>query len=167
MSVVVEKTPLFTIGQIKFSDLREKFKGVTSGPISAKELRRDTTVSTSLSTAVVGQIDPIVPDCTENESISTENNLSLLTFRNSIKTYDLRQKFTNLNLNIAEQSWNGNLNKNIMKRFIVSGRIGSNDPSKAAATLTDSDVYNLTVEVNGQIWGAGGDPNGGYAGSAI
>lgn len=65
-------------GPIKFSDLRKLFKEKTSGAVTASELRRDTSTSST---------NPIVPDATPNEQISTSNNLKLSTFRGSIKRY--------------------------------------------------------------------------------
>ena len=65
-------------GPIKFSELRQLFKEKTSGTVTASELRRDTSTSST---------NPVVPDATPNEQISTSSNLSLSSFRGSIKRY--------------------------------------------------------------------------------
>jgi hypothetical protein len=112
MSVSVSKTLLFTSGQIKFSDLRSSFKEVSSGSISASELRRNTNTSNT---------NPIVPDATENSDVASGNNLRLSQFRNTIKYYDLNQSGTDSNLNISSQTWNSNLSKNIVKKMTIGG----------------------------------------------
>ena len=65
-------------GPIKFSELRQLFKEKTSGTVKASELRRDTSTSST---------NPIVPDATPNEQISTSSNLKLSAFRGSVKRY--------------------------------------------------------------------------------
>jgi len=84
MSVTITRNPgqgntlFFQSGQISFSQLRSYFKETGSGPVRASELRRDTDVNKE---------NPIVPDATHNEQITTGNNLSLSQFRNSVKRY--------------------------------------------------------------------------------
>ena len=150
--------PLFTSGEIKFSVLRDTFTGRTSGYVNASELFRDSDTN---------QPNPVVPDATENDSIAPNDygssfngtNLSLSGFRNCIKTYDIEQTDTDINLDIDEQSWNNNLPKNIKKRFIVTGTIGSNDSSVPAASV-EGEIRNLTIDIGpspgGKIHGAPG-----------
>jgi hypothetical protein len=161
MTVSVSKTLLFTSGQIKFSELRSSFKEVSSGPVSASELRRNTNTSNA---------NPIVPDATENTAISTGSNLRASQFRNSIKYYNLDQSGTDLNLNIFTQTWNANLSKNIIKRMNINGVCGSNTTASAALIL-NALVYNFGVIVNGSVLGAGGaagtSSSGGNGGSAM
>lgn len=89
MSVSIIKVgPYFSSGSIAFSQLRSNFKETGSGPISASELRRNTSAAES---------DPIVPDSTENEQISTGSNLRLSQFRNSVKRYYATQTGTDDN----------------------------------------------------------------------
>lgn len=89
MPVSVAKVgPYYSSGSISFSSLRTNFKEVASGSIKASELRRNTTVT---------EPDPIVPDSTENEQISTGSNLRLSQFRNSIKRYIATQYGTDDN----------------------------------------------------------------------
>ena len=89
MSVsVIKSGPYFSSGSISFSQLRSNFKETGSGSISASELRRNTNT---------GESNPIVPDSTENEQISTGSNLRLSQFRNSIKRYFASQSGTDDN----------------------------------------------------------------------
>lgn len=154
MAASVTKTPLFTSGEIKWSDLRNAFRG-SGTQISASELRRNTSTSAA---------DPIVPDATENAQVATSSNWRASQMRNTIKTYDITQTGTNNNnsslsavgFNIGTQSWNSNLGKNIKKRMIIDGVIGSSNVGQYAAYLNEL-AYNLRIEVNGGIYGQGGD----------
>jgi hypothetical protein len=162
MTVTASSTSLFTSGAIQFSSLRSSFKEVSSGSVSASELKRNTNTSSS---------NPIVPDSTENASVSTSNNLKLSQFRNTIKYYDLTQSGTDTNLDLFAQSWNSNLYKNIVKRMIVNGTCGSTSTGTAALYVNAS-VCNLTLIVNGSVLGAGGggagaNSNGGNGGDAM
>jgi hypothetical protein len=157
MSVAVSKTLLFGSGEIKFSDLRSNFKLASSGTLSATELRRVTSTSNT---------NPIVPDATENASISTSNNLSLSQFRNSIKYYDLNQSGTDTNLDVDAQTWNSNLSKSIIKRVNINGTCGSTSVGSPALTF-DALVYNLFVIVNGSVLGAAGATGSGSGGNAM
>ena len=87
MPVTIVRNPenggnlFFTSGEISFSQLRRHFTDDQPGfgnQISASQLRRDTDVRKE---------NPIVPDATHNEQISTGSNLSLSQFRNSVKRY--------------------------------------------------------------------------------
>lgn len=147
MAVTASNTVFYSSGAISFSSLRSNFKEVTSGAISASELRRNTSTSNA---------NPIVPDATENSSISTLNNLNLSQFRNSIKYYNLIQYNTDENLVIHNLFWNSNLTKNIKKRIIISGICGSRFTSAYAATFNAS-AYNLTIDISKSVYGAGGD----------
>ena len=146
MSVSVSKAgPYFSSGSISFSSLRTRFKLTSSGSISASELRRDTNVNNT---------NPTVPDATENSSISTDSNLSLSQFRNSIKYYYITQSGSDSYFNI-NQSWNGNVTKNIVKTAYITGSCTSSSTSSSAAYF-DGTAYNLTIQVSGSILAAGG-----------
>ena len=148
MTATVSKAgPYYASGSISFSSLRTNFKKSDSGSISASELRRNTTTSNT---------NPIVPDATENSSVSTNSNLALSQFRNTIKYYYITQTEIDLNFNIGTQSWNSNLTKNIRKWLYIDGTCGSNSVSSSASTFATTS-YNLTIEVSGNIYGAGGD----------
>ena len=63
--------------------------------------------------------NPMVPDATENANIRSYvdgTDLSLLGFRNCIKTYDIKQDIgeTDTNINLTTATWNSNLSKNII-----------------------------------------------------
>jgi len=152
-ATVTKAGPYLLSGPISFSSLRSNFKETSSGTISASELKRITSTSNT---------DPIVPDCTENRTsgplsngISTGNDLKLSQFRNSIKYYYITQTNTDLNFNISAQAWNDNLNKNIKKWMYINGTCGTNSTSSFASTF-DATAYNLTIDVSGGIYGAGG-----------
>tara|TARA_Y100001963_G_scaffold116818_1_gene162401 strand:+ start:23 stop:2044 length:2022 start_codon:yes stop_codon:yes gene_type:complete len=156
MSITKTATAYFASGEIKFSTLRDTFKG-SGTEIKASELFRDTDTN---------QPSPVVPDATENDSIAGNNygtsfngtNLSLLGFRNSIKEYTFTQSGTDTKLDIIDElTWNSNLPKNIKKKFIVNGTIGSDDPSVPAASV-DAEIRNLTIGIGtaGKIHGASG-----------
>jgi len=88
---VVKAGPYFSSGPISFSQLRTNFTDDQPGfglQISASQLRRNTDVTRE---------NPIVPDSTENEQISTGSNLRLSQFRNSIKRYVATQSGTDDN----------------------------------------------------------------------
>ena len=97
MTVTKTATAYFASGEIKFSTLRDTFTDKTS-TIKASDIFRDTDTN---------QLTPVVPDATENVNIAANDystdfdgtNLSLLTFRNSIKQYDFTQTGTDVKYN--------------------------------------------------------------------
>lgn len=174
--------PVVPSGEIKFSELREQFKTISprttysgsddvSGDsnsilISASELLRVTSTSVT---------DPIVPNSTENASISTANDWKTSQFRNSVKYYFAQQTGTNTDVDgDSDVSWNSNLNKNIRKIFFVEGIIGSTATSNAALEF-DAALVNLKISLQSgsQIRGAGGaggvlnSKNGKVGGNAL
>jgi hypothetical protein len=191
---VVKQGPYFTSGSISFSELRSTFKETGGGSVSASELRRNTDPN---------ERNPIVPDSTENENISSGSNLSLSQFRNSIKRYYATQSGTNTNysnsgepgLRLGRYSsstggidWsgggdggrdgqfytNGNYTKNIQKFISITGICGSYYRTMPGAQLAPGvPVYNTTITISGQIYGAGGiggvfgDGNGKDGGPAV
>ena len=183
MTVSVSKAgPYYSSGEIKFSSLRSNFraqirKTTSSGSesfnsdtsaIKASELLRNTNTSTT---------NPVVPNATENANISTSSNWKTSQFRDSVKFYyvTLPSSDETTNFSINDQSWNSNLNKNIVKVMFIDGVCGSNSTSSYAATF-DSTAYNLTLDVYGSILGAGGrgggtsgapDPSGESGGDAL
>lgn len=172
MTATVSKAgPYYSSGSISFSSLRSTFRAqkrkespsasetfdTDTALIRASELRRNTDVSVS---------NPIVPDATENASISTGNDLRLSQFRNSIKYYYITQTDTNTNFDISGQSWNSNLNKSIRKIMFMSGTCGSSSSSTPAA-YSNSISHNLTIDVYGGIYGASGRGGGRSGAPAI
>ena len=165
MSITITRNPenggnlFFTSGQISFSELRRHFTDDQPGfgsQISASQLRRDTDVRKE---------NPIVPDATHNEQISTGSNLRLSQFRNSVKRYLATQSGTDDNngrnnepglrlglfdpngrgLDFAGGGVNGrdgqggnstgNHTKNVQKGVLITGTCGSVQPGVAAAQL--------------------------------
>ncbi len=166
MALTVTKTGPFFNGSggaapnnqtnVKFSQLRNTFRlNNTSGAISASELLRDVDVANS--------IDPIVPDATENSAIAstpvnTASNWEVSQFFGAIKFFDVEQDASdsNANFNIsALTEFNNNLGKTIKKKFILRGTHTSTNTGDAAAKLL-TDAFNLTLEVHGNFYGAGG-----------
>jgi len=164
MTVSVSKAgPYYASGAISFSSLRSNFraqvKRTSSGgsesfnsdtsSISASQLIRNTTTT---------ETNPIVPDATENASItSSQSNWTISDFRNSIKFYYVILPSSDevTNFDIDGQSWNSNLNKTINKVAFIDGTCGSTDSAQAALQL-DADVYNLNLIITGSVLGAGG-----------
>jgi len=174
MSVTVTKDgPYFSSGSISFSQLRQNFKETTSGSVSAAELIRDTNVNNE---------NPIVPDSSENTSISSGSNLKLSQFRNSIKRYYATQSGTDIEFRCGRFDgtrgidWSGggvngpdggsggtsgNITKNVQKKVIINGTCGSLYRLEAAVQLAPiTPVYNVSFEIYGEVYGAGGF--GGY-----
>lgn len=182
MSVsVVKAGPYFSSGSISFSSLRSTFKETSSGQVSASELRRNTDTSES---------NPIVPDSTENEQISSGSNLSISQFRNSIKRYFATQNGTDENSSYSEPGfrmgrldpnnrgidWSGggyngrdgqgggttgNLTKNVQKFISINGTCGSVRDGQPGAQLSPVViVHNVRMTVNGTIMGYGGRGGG-------
>jgi hypothetical protein len=158
MSVsVVKHGPYFSSGSISFSQLRTNFAERGSGEMKASDLRRNTNLQ---------EENPIVPDSTENEQISTGSNLSLSQFRNSIKRYVATQSGTDTNSSYPDEpgfrmgrldpngrgiDWSGggfngrdgqgggttgNLTKNVQKGVLITGTCGSVRFNLPAAQLS-------------------------------
>ena len=173
-ATVTKAGPYYSSGQIKFSDLRRDFRanvrkttssgsettssGLNSGSISASELLRNTSTS---------ETSPVVPDCTENRQSGPSNtgitdsqsNWKVSHFRNSIKYYYIAQSGTDTNFDIDAQTWNTNLNKNIVKVMFIDGTCGSNTVLSSAAEH-NATTYNFTLDVYGNILGCGGRGGG-------
>jgi hypothetical protein len=168
MAATVSKAgPYYSTGSISFSSLRSNFRAqlrkqasgdsatfnVDNDQISASELLRITTTTDT---------NPVVPDATENANVSVSSDWKTSQFRGSIKYFYIAQSGTDLNFDIDAQSWNSNLDKNILKFLYIDGTCGSNDFASPAAQL-NANSFNLTVDVYGSILGAAG--RGGGTGS--
>ncbi len=156
LSVYDREGPYFSSGEIKWSQLRNTFKEVSSGSISALELKRNTNND---------ERDPIVPDAVANEDIAGWNfssgtgdsNWKASQMRDSYKRYWARQTGTDINLRMGRydgstgidwggygssgrdstSSGNGNLTKNIQKYIKIEGICGSNDSGTWSGTNND------------------------------
>ena len=141
---------------MKFSQLRDTFRlNNPSGAISASELRRDVDTTS---------VDPIVPDATENVAIAPFSiafrsfDWKVSQFRGSIKFYDVEQDASdnNANFNISTLAeFNGNLGKTIKKKFTMRGTHTSTNTGDPAAKILTA-AFNLTLEIHGNFYGAGG-----------
>ena len=156
---VVKAGPYFSSGPISFSQLRTNFTDDQPGfglQISASQLRRNTDVTRE---------NPIVPDSTENEQISTGSNLRLSQFRNSIKRYVATQSGTDDNASFPGEpgfrmgrfdaagkgiDWSGggvngrdgqnggttgNHFRNVQKGILITGTCGSVRPGLPGAQM--------------------------------
>lgn len=173
MTFTPSKTEFFRSNnpiQIKFSEIRDTFGGNPAN-IRASEYKRNTDLNVKWDD--VDNIPvPRIPDATENANVSTDNNLSIDSLRNTITEYTVTQEgvisdnptFNDSNITV----WGGNLNKNVLKKFNIEGTIGSTKPSLPALTL-DGNLVNLdvTIEEDGNVYGAGGAAPGGNGGSAL
>lgn len=147
ISALVKDGPYFTSGQISFGQLRSVFRPtLLNENIRASDYRRSVTYTKI----------PVVPDATENASISTSNNLALSQYRNSIKSLSLTQTGTDTDLQIDGLSgnWNGNIARNIPKYFYLNGIIGQSAGSYALQLLNT--IFNLKVVISGFVLGRGG-----------
>jgi hypothetical protein len=179
MSVSVTKAgPYFASGSISFSQLKSNFGG---GNRFSDYLR-----NTSIDTA-----DPVVPDSTENERISTSSNLKYSQFRNSIKRYYATQSGTDHNSSYSTEpgfrmgrydsngrgiDWSGggvngrdgqgggtsgNLTKNIQKYIYITGVCGSYYTDQPAAQL-NPDTSIINIRIDVSGGIYGAGGNGGY-----
>jgi len=165
---VTTQGPFFATGPISWSTMRQQFRAANidgsfdndTASISVSELYRNTSLALT---------DPVVPDCTENRTSGPSNNgvptagtFSISRMRDTIKFYFLNQTNTDTTLDLDAQNYNGNINRNIRKRFRISGTVGSNNPNNPAATF-NATATNVRLEIrNGaRILGASG-PAGGF-----
>lgn len=163
------QTKFFSSGAISARAFKDNFNsGASNTNIKFSTYKRNTDKD---------ETNPIVPDATENASISSSNsNITASDFRDSIKQYIVTQSSTNTEIDIhsgsaAGQTWNNNLAKNVKKEFRVNGTIEADSSSDDAAVF-DAEAYNLTLNVTGNIYGEGGTGgsvggNGGNGGDAL
>lgn len=170
MAVSVSKTQHFTnpTASISFSQIRDAFGG-SANNVSASSYRRNTDDNVNWSdssTLSSGRI----PDAIENENVSINSNWEVSDLRNTISSYNVTQSGTDLELSYVDSdtsTWNGNLNRNILKKFIVDGTIYADNVNDDALSFS-GDLYNLDIDVNatGEIYGEGGNV-GGKGGDAL
>jgi len=151
-----------TSGPISFSDIRDEFGGNTAN-VRASLYKRNTSDDVDWDGPKASKIEPKIPDATENEDIGSESNWNVSALRNTVMEYNVIQSGNNEELAYFDSdttTWNGNLNRNVLKKFDVTGTVYANEISKDALTF-DGDLYNLEIEVdeNGKIYGEGGQLN--------
>ncbi len=179
---ITKAGPYFTgSGPIKFSDMRYYFKETSSGNVKASELRRDINNDS---------YEPIVPDSTENEQISSSSNWKVSQFRGSVKRYwaNFKSGATHTPFRMGRYrgytshglDWSGggmggrddntrgdgNITRNIQKYIYIRGTAGANNTTDEPAAVLAPVVpaRNHRIEVFGYIYGMGGaggyDPRG-------
>lgn len=172
MAVNITKTQKFTnpTSSISFSQIRNEFGG-NSTNVRAAAYRRNENDQIDWNGENASEITPRIPDATENVDISSDNNWNVSTLRNTVTDYVVTQSGTDLELSYSSTdtgTWNGNLNRNILKKFNVDGTIYANNINDDALSF-DGNLYNLEIDVNetGQILAHGGASGGGKGGDAL
>ena len=174
MATNVTKTSHFTSGAgnpISFSQIKAQFGGNTSN-IKASTYLRNTGDDVDWNGPNASSISPRIPDATENGNITTsQNNWSVDTLRDSITEYNVTQSGSNEELEYGDtntSTWNGNLSRNVLKKFDVTGTIFANQTNKDALAFSGN-LYNLDIEIDqvGAIYGEGGVVGGGSGGDAL
>lgn len=172
MAVNITKTQKFTnpTSSISFSQIRSEFGG-SSTNVRAATYRRNTSDQVDWDGENASEITPKIPDATENVDISSDNNWNVSTLRNTVIDYTVTQSGTDLELSYSSGNtgtWNGNLNRNILKKFNVDGTIYADNVNDDALVFS-GDLYNLEIDVNetGEILAHGGASGGGNGGDAL
>tara|TARA_Y100000992_G_scaffold295842_1_gene257299 strand:+ start:2204 stop:3337 length:1134 start_codon:yes stop_codon:yes gene_type:complete len=135
---------------IKWSTLRSTFNSSSTGEVKFSTYRRDTDKNS---------VDPIIPDATENNGVSTGNDLKVSGFRGVIKEYGIQYSGTEANVNLGlTQYWNQNLNKNIKKKITtVDSSVAYASNTSNYAMKLDAEMYNVSFNHSGQMYGQGGN----------
>ena len=119
---------------IKWSTLRSTFNSSSTGEVKFSTFRRDTDKNS---------VDPIIPDATENNGVSTEMISKCLDSVVSLG-YGIEYSGTEANVNLGlTQYWNQNLNKNIKKKITtVDGSVAYASDTNNYAMKLDAEMYN-------------------------
>ena len=165
MAVNVTKTSHFTGGagtQISFSQIRAAYGGDATNIKASTYLRND---DAAVDWDDESTITSRVPDATENANVSTDNDWSVDSLRDTISNYLVTQSSTNTELSYSDNdtsTWNSNLSKNVPKTFDVTGIVHADNPADDALRFYGN-LYNLEIEIdeNGAIYGEGGIVGGG------
>lgn len=167
MAFNTTQTKYFSSGDISFSQIKNTFGG-NANNIKASDYLRNVGSNVDWES---NQIIPKVPDSTENAAVSTGDDWSTSSLRNTIKEYNVIQSGNNEELSFTSAdtgTWNGNLNRNILKNFSITGTVYADETSKYALAMS-GDLYNLEIDVesDGKVYGEGGASGGGNGGSAL
>jgi hypothetical protein len=172
MAVNISKVEKLTgsSGPISFSQIKDEFGGNTTN-IRASLYRRNDGDNVDWDGPNASKIEPKIPDATENQDIGSKNNWNVSALRNTVMEYNVTQSGSNEELVYFDSdtsTWNGNLNRNVLKKFDVTGTIFANQINKDALTF-GGDLYNLEIEVDGtgKIYGEGGSIGSGAGGDAL
>ena len=159
---VVKSGPYFSSGPIKWSDLRNNFKEISSGEVSASELFVDTRLAVR---------DPIVPDSTENTSIPTDgypggvfsetsNNWKASLMRDSIKRYTANQTGSDENLDLGFKSGSGGIDWDGQNNLDTEGNTTGNYTRNVQKIININGIcYSSDTGDNG-VSGGGGTGSG-------
>lgn len=169
MATNVTKTSHFTSGSgnpISFSEIRAAYGGSVNN-VKASTYLRNTGSNVDWEATNASSISPKIPDATENSSVTSNNDWTVDSLRDTISKYVVTQTGTNNELDYSasdSSTWNSNLSKNILKDFNVNGTVKADSTSDDALKFS-GDLYNLDINVNGAIYGEGGakDSDGGDA----
>lgn len=167
MAFNTTQTKYFSSGDISFSQIKNTFGGNTNN-IKASDYLRNVGSNVDWD---LNQIIPKVPDSTENAAVSTDDDWTTSSLRNTINEYNVIQSGNDEELSFTSAdtgTWNGNLNRNILKNFSITGTVYADEISKYALAMS-GDLYNLEIDVesNGKVYGEGGAAGGGNGGSAL
>jgi len=169
MATNVTKTSHFTSGSgnpISFSEIRAEYGGSVNN-IKASTYLRNTGSSVDWDATNASSISPRIPDAKENSSVTSNDDWTVNSLRDTISKYVVTQTDTNIELDYSDSdssTWNSNLSKNVLKDFNVNGEIYADSTSDDALKFSGN-LYNLDINVNGAIYGEGGakDSDGGDA----
>jgi len=167
MATNVTKTSHFTSGAgnpISFSEIRAAYGGSVNNVKASTYLRN---TGSNVDWDDESTITTRVPDATENSSVTSNNDWTVNSLRDTISKYVVTQTDTNTELDYSasdSSTWNSNLSKNVPKDFNVNGTVKSDSTSDDALVFNGS-LYNLDINVSGAIYGEGGakDSDGGDA----
>lgn len=167
MAFNTTQTKYFSSGDISFSQIKNTFGGNTNN-IKASDYLRNVGSNVDWDSS---QIIPKIPDATENAAVSTDDDWTTSSLRNTINEYNVIQSGNNEELSFTSANtgtWNGNLNRNILKNFSITGTVYANQTNKYALAMS-GDLYNLEIDVesDGKVYGEGGASGGGNGGSAL
>jgi len=170
MAVNVTKTSHFTSGAgnpISFSQIRTQFGGDATNIKASTYLRND---DDAVDWDDEDKLTSRVPDATENANVTTDDDWSVNSLRDTITNYLVTQSGTDTELDYSDNdtaTWNNNLSKNVPKTYDVTGIVHADSPTDDALRF-DGNLYNLEIEVdeNGAVYGESSDV-GGNGGDAL
>lgn len=167
MALNKTQTKYFSSGDISFSQIKNTFGG-NANNIKASDYLRNVGSNVDWDES---QTTPKVPDAKENVAVSTDDNWTTSSLRDTIREYSVIQSGNNEELSFTSAdtgTWNGNLNRNILKNFSITGTVYANETNKYALAMSGN-LYNLEIDVEsaGKVYGEGGASGGGNGGSAL
>jgi len=168
MALNTTQTKYFSSGEISFTQIKNTFGG-NANNIKASDYLRNVGSNVDWDSS---KTTPRVPDATENAAVSTDDDWTTGSLRNTIRQYNVIQSGNNEELSFTSAdtiTWNGNLNRNILKNFSITGTVYANETDKYALKMSGN-LYNLEIDVesnNGKVYGEGGAAGGFNGGGAL